>query len=252
MPNLAAERRERVLAVLPNEGCTLEPLTSIVTNMFPKLHMVELRHSFPGRPRVTAHHCGKNTCKKGGGKSPEAMKARVESDEPGEDMPEADDPEDVALDDVQGVIRDDLEALAAELDEANGEFPLEDTAALDAKLRLAEIPEALEAVRDARRKIGRGRSFGRGQGRRGNGESRKRVSVGAAGGDRGRAFPDNIFTRGSAKSTCHVCAAGRRRVAGLAIPSARAATAGMPWTPRSLTTKTTSANKTPTRRWSSM
>lgn len=49
------------------------------------------------------------------------MSAEVVSDEPYDDTPEADDPEDAALDVVQGVVRYELEAFAAEFGDASGE-----------------------------------------------------------------------------------------------------------------------------------
>lgn len=62
------------------------------------------------------------------------------------------------------MIRGELEAVAAELDDTNDEFPPEDALTLeDAALHLAQNTEALEVVRGARRHLGRNLFSGRGQ-----------------------------------------------------------------------------------------
>lgn len=94
---------------------------------------------------------------------------------------------------MQSLIHDELEARAAELDDTNGELPPNDDATLeDAALRLAPIPEALEAVRDARRQLVRGRASGQGQGPEGKGKSRGRAPARTAGGGGGRALASKI------------------------------------------------------------
>lgn len=92
--NLTAQRRERVVAALPDGGYKLAPLNSTVIRMSPELHMVELRHGELGRQGAAAYNGGKITGRKGGGKSREAMAAELESDEPEDFTLEADDQKD--------------------------------------------------------------------------------------------------------------------------------------------------------------
>lgn len=106
--------RIRLLSNLVDVGAMLEQLKSIVSRVVPVLHLVELRHRACGQPRAAAYHVGKKTRKKGGGKSRDAMAAEVESDEPDDLMPEADDRKTDAPDDIQDVVRDELESLVAE------------------------------------------------------------------------------------------------------------------------------------------
>lgn len=91
--NSTAERRERVVAALPDTDYKHEPMKSIVMRMFPEPHTVELRHSVQGRPRATAFY---------GGKSQEAIAAQVDSFVPDGTSPDAEDAEDAALGDVHG------------------------------------------------------------------------------------------------------------------------------------------------------
>lgn len=67
---------------------------------------IELRHSDHGRPHAAAHHGGRCTGKKCGGKSRDATAAEIESDELEDVRPEADHQGDIALDDLQDVARE--------------------------------------------------------------------------------------------------------------------------------------------------
>lgn len=198
--SLAAERRERVAAALQDKDYKLEQVKSIVIQMFPELHMVELRHRAVERPRTTAHHGGTNVSKKGGGKSHGAMAAKLESDKSEEATSEADDLEDLVLDDMQGVVREGLEALAADLDVARDFFTPEGAAARE---DAAVCPEAPQAVREVRKHLGRGLPASRGHRGGGLGESNGHTTGWAPNGG-GRALADKIRAR-KAKSACHAC-----------------------------------------------
>lgn len=162
-------------------------------------------------PRQEEHQA-----KRAGGKSRDATAAEVASDEPEDVTPEADDPEDFALDDRQGSVRDEFKALAANLGDATGDFPPEHTEALkDAALRLVRVPDALKVVRDARRQLGRGRSSGA--------EESESPSGGRPlGPQAGAAVPSPTRSARGRPSPCATCAAGP------AIPQALAETAMTP------------------------
>lgn len=82
------------------------------------------------------------------------MAAAVDSDEPDDISPGADDPDDTTLDGVQGVVRGEVEAVAAEFDDVTNELPPEEVARLeDAARRPAQVREAFEAAPEARRQI---------------------------------------------------------------------------------------------------
>ena len=77
----------------------------------------------------------------------------------------------VQVSDVQGFVRNELEALATEIEESQVDLPAEQTTALEeAALQVSQLPEALEVIRDARGRLGKGKG-GRGKDRDGRGRS---------------------------------------------------------------------------------
>lgn len=186
------------VAALPDEDYKLEPLKSIMNTLFPELHWSSCGTFSPGRQRGAAYHGGQITGKTCGGKSRDASTAEMDGKDPEGVTSGADDHEDIALHDIHGMVREELEALAADLEDASDDFQPDGAVAVeDAAVRLAQIPEALAVVCEACRQLGRGRSSGCGQGHAGKDKAANRAPSGIS-----CALADKIRAK-KAKSACH-------------------------------------------------
>ena len=129
--------------------------------------------------------------------------------EPEHDGYEEDDHEvnEVEVSEIQGFVRDELEALATELEDAEIDLPPEQTAALEeAALQVSQLPEALEVIRGARGQIKGhdGKRKGKGRGKPGG---RRPPTPGRGAphpGGQGRELAERLKQR-KLRSTCKAC-----------------------------------------------
>ena len=198
---LSPERRERVIAALPDEHFRLEALKPIMTRFFADLHIVERARSTATqahRPRFQPrpHHRGTNVAE--------------EDDEEEEEEEAPEEPPDLATQ-----VQNELEALTADMeqtaDDLDNTLSPEEAEQLEAAASdLAALPEAFAAVRNAREKLQRGIAKGKGKDKKdrpavankGRGGGRRPGKGGARGS--ARSSTQKIAER-KAKTTCFDC-----------------------------------------------
>ena len=164
MVRLTPERKERVTSQLQKEGFELAEVRKNVLRAFPDIHLMEKsdhRGDFADRIRG-----------KGGGKEGKARpsfrrpgqvnvaeeESEHDDDEYGEGADEGHDPEhEINVADVENTIRDELEALATEIEDGNAAgLDEEDALRLDqAAIALGDVREALATVREVRGRMPR-------------------------------------------------------------------------------------------------
>ena len=223
---LSPERRERVISSLPDDQYAYNDLKTIVIRIFPDLHTTEQRRPAmpprpqqqqrfqPGRFQRRPPYGGKGGSS--GSRGVNATEHEDAYDEGDEQEPEQgyehDEDEDhevneVQVSEIQGFVRDELEALATELEEAEIDLPAEQTAALEeAALQVSQLPEALEVIRDARGRIKGNDGKGKGKGR-GKPGGRRPPTPGRGAqypGGKGRELAERLKQR-KLKSTCKAC-----------------------------------------------
>ncbi|CAK0841034.1 unnamed protein product, partial [Prorocentrum cordatum] len=172
---LNAERHEQVVAALRDEKYRFTHVKKIVARLFPNLHVNEPRRlPPPGFLRDEVATVDSST----------EVDSKAEGQGDDEECDEANEVNADQVSDVQGFVRHELEALAAEIEESQIDLPTEQTTALEeAALQESQLPEAVEIIRDAREKLSR--KGGRGKGR-------------------GRDLADKLKER-KKKSTCKAC-----------------------------------------------
>ncbi|CAK0899794.1 unnamed protein product, partial [Prorocentrum cordatum] len=217
---LSAERRERVVSQLPDDKYAYRDIKTIAIWIFPDLQITEARRSLPQRPHQQRGHrwfpAGSGSGARGvnateheelhGGDDQEFCDELGEYDKYGEDGHEVNE---VKISEIQGFVRQELEALTTELEDAEVDLSADQTAALEeAALQVSQLPEALGVVRDARGRIqerdGGGKSTGKSRGRSA-GRGAAGPGRGPQGGSgKGRELAEKLKQR-KPKPTCKAC-----------------------------------------------
>ena len=181
--SLTQERRERLIAALPDEHFAINDMKLVLVRLFPELHINEHRESDGHSRRSRNDHTGHEWA----------------------DTDSVDNETDVKSADLQGIVRSELEALSAGIDDFPSDlssvFTQDESSRLEnAAMDLSSLPEALITIRATRDKM-KGKSEGKGEpavsfSGKGKGKWRKPNSA--------KHLQDKLAARKS-KSTCHEC-----------------------------------------------
>ena len=205
---LTVDRKERVVASLPDEHFPYEAIKKSLIRMYPELRTQErsamppTHHQPRGQPRHQAsssHHR-------------QSLEVAVDDQQPDPVEPAESDASDINPGELQDICRSELEALSAELEGADLEDALgpEETARLEsAAIELSGVSEALATIRNARERIGNHRRTPQQPGRKpkpqpASGSKPAVAPKRSAARPTSSALKDKIQSR-KAKSVCHDC-----------------------------------------------
>ena len=187
---LTPERKERALTALPATGdYTLEEAKKVCLRLFADLHLHEARPHGRTQHRPDARRHVNTLADTISGSSTPAQEEETEATLEGEEE------DDTTYLDVHEVIREELGCLAAELASSKTRLTAEEEERIeDAAAQLSNVSEALETVRDARRRVNP----------KALAVSPRRGGKGKGKGKCGKQSREDIAKR-KAKSTCKAC-----------------------------------------------
>ena len=198
--NLTQERRERLIAALPDEHFAINDVKRVLVRLFPELHINEHRESDGYSRRPRNDHTGPSSAyqRREQTSYPRRYRSALATGHEWADTDSVDDETDVNSADLQGFVRSELEALSAGIDDFPSDlssvFTQEESSKLEnAAMDLSSVPEALVTIRAARDKMGEPAVSFSGKGK---GKWRKPNSA--------KHLQDKLAARKS-KSTCHEC-----------------------------------------------
>ena len=229
--SLTQERRERLIAALPDEHFAINDVKRVLVRLFPELHINEHRESDGYSRRPRNDHTGPSSAYQRREQTSYTRRYRstLATGHEWADTDSVDDETDVNFADLQGFVRSELEALSAGIDDFPSDlssvFTQEESSRLEnAAMDLSSVPEALVTIRAARDKM-KGKSESKGEpavsfSGKGKGKWRKPNSA--------KHLKDKLAARKS-KSTCHEC--GQRKYQGqvIAVMSLRASHVWAPY-----------------------
>ena len=198
--SLTQERRERLIAALPDEHFAIDDVKRVFMRLFPELHINEHREYDGYSRRSRNDHTGPSSAyqRREQTSYPRRCRSTLATGHGWADTDNVDD-------DLQGFVRSELEALSAGIDDFPSDLPSvltqEESSELEnAAMELSSVPEALVTIRAARDKM-KGKSESKDEpavsfSGKGNGKWRKPNSA--------KHLQDKLAARTS-KSTCHEC-----------------------------------------------
>ena len=205
--SLTQERRERLIAALPDEHFAINDVKRVLVRLFPELHINEHRESDGYSRRSRNDHTGPSSAyqRREQTSYPRRYRSTLATGHEWADTDSVDDETGVNSADLQGFVRSELEALSAGIDDFPSDlssvFTQEESSKLEnAAMDLSSVREALVTIRAARDKM-KGKSEGKGEpavsfSGKGKGKWRKPNSA--------KHLQDKLAARKS-KSTCHEC-----------------------------------------------
>ena len=204
--SLTQERRERLIAALPDEHFAVNDVKRVLVRLFPELHINEHRESDGYSRRPRNDHTGPSSAyqRREQTSYPRRYRSALATGHEWADTDSVDET-DVNSADLQGFVRSELEAPPVGIDDFPSDlssvFTQEESSRLEnAAMDLSSVPEALVTIRAARDKM-KGKSEGKGEpavsfSGKGKGKWRKPNST--------KHLQDKLAARKS-KSTCHEC-----------------------------------------------
>ena len=167
--SLTQERRERLIAALPDEHFAINDVKRVLVRLFPELHISEHRKSDGYSRRSRNDHTGSSSAyqRREQTSHPRRYRSTLATGHEWADIDSVDDETDVNSADLQGFARSELEALSAGIDDFPSDlssvFTQEESSKLEnAAMDLSSVPEALVTIRAARDKM-KGKSEGKGE-----------------------------------------------------------------------------------------
>ena len=203
--SLTQERRERLVAALPDEHFRINDVKRVLVRLFPELHINEHREFDGQQRRPRNDNAGSSSAyqRREHASYQRRYSSALASGHEWADTESVDEETDVNSGDLRGFVRSELKALSAGMDDCSSDlsslFTYEESAKLEnAPMELSAVPEALMTVRAARDKM-KGRCEGKGEpaisfSGKGKGKWRKPSSA--------KQLQDRLAAR-KAKSTCH-------------------------------------------------
>ena len=167
--SLTQERRERLIAALPDEHFAINDVKRVLVRLFPELHINEHRESDGYSRRSRNEHTGPSSAyqRREQTSYPRRYRSALATGHEWADTDSVDDETDVNSADLQGFVRSKLEALSAGIDDFPSDlssvFTQDESSRLEnAAMELSSVPEALVTIRAARDKM-KGKSEGKGE-----------------------------------------------------------------------------------------
>ena len=164
--SLTKERRERLIAALPDEHFAINDVKRVLVRLFPELHIDEHRESDGYSRRSRNDQTGPSSaCQRREQTSyPRRYRSTLATGHEWADTDSVDET-DVNSADLQGFVRSELEALSAGIDDFPSDlssvFTQEESSKLEkAAMDLSSVPEASATIRAARDKM-KGKSEGK-------------------------------------------------------------------------------------------
>ena len=166
--SLTQERRERLIAALPNEHFAINDVKRVSVRLFPELHINEHREPDGHSRRSRNDHTGPSSAhqRREQMSYPRRHRSTLTAGHEEADTDSVDEETDVDSADLQGFVRSELEALSAGIDDCPSDpssvFTQEDSSRLEnAAKDLSSASEASVPIRAARDKM-KGKSEGKG------------------------------------------------------------------------------------------
>ena len=167
--SLTQERRERLIAALPDEHFAINDVKRVLVRLFPELHINKHRESDGYSRRLRNDHTGPSSAyqRREQTSYPRRYRSALATGHEWADTDSVDDETDVNSAALQVFVRSELEALSAGIDDfpsdlssvfTQGESSKLENAAMD----LSSVPEALVTIRAAQNKM-KGKSEGKGE-----------------------------------------------------------------------------------------
>ena len=154
--SLTQERRERLIAALPDEHSAINDVKRVLVRLFPELHINEHRESDGYLRRSRNDHTGPSSVyqRREQTSYPRRYRSTLATGHERADTDSVDDETDVNSADLQGFVRSELEALSAGIDDFPSDlssvFTQEEFSKLEnAAMDLSSVPEALVTIRAA-------------------------------------------------------------------------------------------------------
>ena len=162
---MTQERRERLIAALPDEHFAINDVKRVLVRLFPELHINEHREPDGHSRRSRNDHTGPSSAyqRREQMSYPRRYRSTLATGHEWADTDSVDDETDVNSADLQGFVRSELEALSAGIDDFPSDlssvFTQEESSRLEnAAMDLSSVPEALVTIPCSPRQERRGKS----------------------------------------------------------------------------------------------